>query len=226
MASVPLGTAPFQLRLAAIAGLINRQRFVQQYSNVFYPTHKIAEQPNVRVSISYRVSSPSQSSIMEVLGGVANVLAVVDMAGKVLELCWNYYSSVKAAKTDIELLCNETTDVLHVFKQVEELMKDPQAGKLLASSQLIERTLSEIKKELESLITKLRPETPDKKLPWFYIRALKWPLTSADVDKTLRHLERQKTTLIAALNLDQTYACTRDRRIVSRNILSSNLYLS
>ncbi|KAH0405333.1 hypothetical protein KCU89_g213, partial [Aureobasidium melanogenum] len=141
---------------------------------------------------------------MDLVASISNVLAVVDMAGKVVELCWKYYSDVKAARRDIELLCNETTAVLYVFKQVEEVIQDPHASKLPSTEKHIEQTSSEVKKELDTLITKLRSEIDGKKMPWFSIRALKWPLKSADVKRTLEHLERQKTSLIAALNLDQT----------------------
>ena len=44
----------------------------------------------------------------------------------------------------------------------------------------------------------------DSKMKQFGLRALKWPLTSKEVDKTLLAIERHKATFSLALNTDQT----------------------
>ncbi|KAJ9654373.1 hypothetical protein H2201_009008 [Coniosporium apollinis] len=140
---------------------------------------------------------------MEVLGGAASVIAVVDIAGKVLSLCWKYYSAVKDAKTDIDRLCKEIEAVQGVLKQAQELAKGPKASKLLASKPLIEKIPSELREEFARLEEQLDPGKRRKAMHTFGLRALKWPLTSEQVDKTLRVLERHKTTLLTALTTDQ-----------------------
>jgi len=142
---------------------------------------------------------------MEALGGAASVIAVVDMAGKVASLCWKYYSAVKDAKTDIERLCKEVEAVQGVLKQTQELAKGPKASKLLASKPLIEKIPLELKEEFEQLEKQLDPGKRRKMMHTFGVRALKWPLTSENVDKTLKVLERHKTTLLTALSTDQMY---------------------
>lgn len=142
---------------------------------------------------------------MEALGGAASVIAVADIAGKVLSLCWKYYSAVKDAKTDIDRLCNEIKDVQEVFQKTQELAKGPQAAKLLASKPLIEKIPSQLREEFGRLEDRLNPGKTKKTMQHFGLRALKWPLTSQDVDKTVRVLERYKATLNAALTADLTW---------------------
>ena len=141
---------------------------------------------------------------MEALGGAASVIAVVDIAGKVLFLCFKYYSDVKDAKTDIDRLCNEIKAVREVFQNVQELAKGPQAAKLLASRCLIEKIPSRLKEEFERLEDRLNPGKTKKAMQHFGLRALKWPLTSQDIDKTVQVLERYKATLNTALTADIT----------------------
>src|SRR5258706_13588359 len=91
---------------------------------------------------------------MEVLGGAASVIAVVQIAGKVWSLCWKYYSDAKEAKSDIERLMGTIQMMQTVFQQLEGLAKGPGAIKLDASNPLIE----ELKKEFEILEKLLEPK--------------------------------------------------------------------
>ena len=145
---------------------------------------------------------------MEVLGGAASVIAVVQIAGKVWSLCWKYYSDAKDAKSDIERLLNTINAVQIVFQQVQELAKGPGATKLLASKSVIERIPLELTEEFESLRKILDPGITGRTMRTLGLRALKWPLKKDDVDKTLQVLERHKTTLITALNTDQMLGAT------------------
>jgi len=136
---------------------------------------------------------------MEVLGGAASVIAVVQLSGQILSLCQKYYGEVKDAKTEIENLRNEIAAVQAVLERAQELAGG--TDKLTVSKALIE----DIRAELERLVKLLDPGKRKKAMRTVGLRALKWPFTKADIEKTLRLLERHKTTLITALDTDQMY---------------------
>ncbi len=139
---------------------------------------------------------------MEVLGGAASVIAVVQIAGKVWSLCWKYYSDAKDAKSDIDRLMNNINTVQNVFQQLQQLAEGPEAAKLAASKPVIEKIASELRQEFERLHEILKPKKREKLGSALGLR-LKWPLQKEDVEKTLQLLERHKTTLTTAMNCDQ-----------------------
>ena len=137
---------------------------------------------------------------MEVLGGAASVIAVVQIAGKVWSLCWKYYSDAKEAKSDIERLMGTIQTMQTVFQQVEGLAKGPGAIKLHASNPLIE----DLKQEFEILEKLLEPSNNTISIMRRALgQRLKWPLKKGEVEKILLLLEQHKTTLIIAINCDQ-----------------------
>jgi len=136
---------------------------------------------------------------MEALGGAASVIAVVQLSGQILSLCQKYYEDVKDAKTDIENLRNELTAVQAVLQRAQELAEG--TDKLATSKALME----DLKAELEGLVKMLDPGKRKKAMHTVGFRALKWPFTKSQIEKTLRLLERHKTTLITALDTDQMY---------------------
>ena len=135
-------------------------------------------------------------------------LAIVKMSASVLSIIWKYYSSVKDAKKDIERLEDEIRVVNKVFQSLKDLLDRaniPGTGttKLPVSKSLLEptrRTLSEIQ-ELEK---RLNPNPGRKVMNRVGVRALKWPLQKKDVDGYIARLERDKTTVVSALQIDQT----------------------
>ena len=136
---------------------------------------------------------------MEVLGGAASVIAVVQLSGQILSLCQKYYGDVKDAKNDIENLQNETAAVQAVLQRAQDLAQG--TDKLATTKALIE----ELKAELEGLVRKLDPGKRKKAMRTIGLRALKWPFTKAEIEKSLRLIERHKATLITALDIDQMY---------------------
>ena len=137
---------------------------------------------------------------MEVLGGAASVIAVVQILGKVWSLCWRYYSDAEEAKSDIKRLMGAIQMMQTVFQQLDSLAKGPGALKLDASNPLIE----ELRKEFEILEKLLEPSNNTRFITRrAFGQRLKWPLKKGEVEKTLHLLERHKTTLLIAMNCDQ-----------------------
>jgi len=139
---------------------------------------------------------------MDPLSGAASVIAVVQVAGKVWSLCWKYYSDAQDAKPDIDRIMDYIQDLQHLFQHVQALAKGPDAAKLVASKELLERTALEFEREFKTLQKILEPGKRQGILKSFG-RRLKWPLQKEDVEKIVQLLERHKTTLITAMNCDQ-----------------------
>jgi len=139
---------------------------------------------------------------MDPVSGAASVIAVVQVAGKVWSLCWKYYSDAKDAKPDIDRLMSYVLALQDLFQRVQALAEGPDAAKLVASKEIVERTALELEREFKTLQKILEPGKRQGILKSFG-RRLKWPLQKEDVEKTIQLLERHKTTLITAMNCDQ-----------------------
>ena len=147
---------------------------------------------------------------MEALGAAASVIAVVELAGKVWSITWQYYAEAKNAESDIKRLMNNISAVQEVFQRIERLVNGPDASKWAASKELIERISSELKVEFERLLRDLGAAQmqmiPEKKRKFEFVwrfRKLKWPLQKEDVERAIRLMEQHKTTLITAISCDQ-----------------------
>jgi len=138
---------------------------------------------------------------MDPQSNATSVIAVVQIAGKVWSLCWEYYSGAGDAKPDIDRLMGCTLALQHLLQHVQCLTKDPGAAKLVVSRELIESTAWELEREFKSLQKVLEPgggqDIPKS--------CVEWPLQKEDVEKIIQLLERHKTTLITAMNCDQMY---------------------
>jgi len=137
------------------------------------------------------------------IGEAANVIAVIQISGKILSFCSEYYSKVKSVRKDIERLQGEVKSLNNVLNKVRELLEGPKAARLPASNTLVER-IKQCISELEGLRNKLDPGKGQKTMRGRLFRTLKWPFTSEDVDKSIIMLNRQKEALHLALSIDQT----------------------
>ncbi|EXM12294.1 hypothetical protein FOTG_19205 [Fusarium oxysporum f. sp. vasinfectum 25433] len=144
---------------------------------------------------------------MDGLGSAASVIAVIDLSAKVASLCFQYYSAVNNAKTDIERLHGELDRLETILEGARQLLESPN-GWCLQSSQRLRDGLSGCSSELITLETKLEkklnPGTTRKVMSRFGVRALKWPFESNDVDGIIWTLEQYRDTLSSALTIDQT----------------------
>ncbi|KAJ0421236.1 hypothetical protein BJY00DRAFT_110197 [Aspergillus carlsbadensis] len=144
---------------------------------------------------------------MEGLGATASVIAVIDLAGKVATVLFQYLTAVKHAKTEIERLCEELDRLSATLQSAQRLLDGPNGDQLrTANSQALRRGLNGSYAELVSLEGRLRKKLDSgssRVMSKFGIRSLKWPFDSKDVDRVIAALERQRDTLSAALTIDQ-----------------------
>ena len=142
---------------------------------------------------------------MEALAGAASIIAVIQVADRILALCGKYASAVKDAKEDIGRLASEVEAFHKVLKSVNEMANSGEMKLYISQSVLGELvgTIRECKSTLADLELKLDSGKGRKVMNRFGLRALKWPLKSKDVIKIIEALDRHKGTITLALNFDQ-----------------------
>jgi septal ring factor EnvC (AmiA/AmiB activator) len=144
---------------------------------------------------------------MDGLSGAASVIAVIDISAKVASLCFQYSVEVKHAKGDIERLHRKVNDIKNVLEKLQQLLDKQDKSQLSTTRSLLDplQICSQELEELEATLqAKLKPSQGCKKMQRFGIRALKWPLTSKEVEKAVQNLEKYGNTFSLALQVDQT----------------------
>jgi hypothetical protein len=139
---------------------------------------------------------------MEALGVATSVITAVQISKEILSLCAQYALDVKDAKTGIDRLRNEVATVRDVLKGVQYLVEGEDAPKLPTlntTTVVIDQCLS----ELEHLKTLLNPEKSQHPMKRLGSRALRWPFQKNDVNKIIEALQKYKTTLNLAIDIDQ-----------------------
>jgi Fungal N-terminal domain of STAND proteins len=142
---------------------------------------------------------------MEGLAGATSVIAVIQLADRILTLSGKYALSVKDAKEDIDRFTTEVGSLQSVLKGVAK-MAEGDAMKLCTSHSAVEGLEGIIKRCQSTLLeleSQLDPRKGHKLMSHFGLRALKWPFKSKKVINIIEALDRHKSTIVLALNLDQ-----------------------
>lgn len=94
------------------------------------------------------------------LGAVANVIAVIQLATTVASLCLKYSSAVKNTKLDIKSLQRHTKSLKTTLGGIQQLLKSPYSARLETSQKLYD-TLNNTHSQLAHIVTKLenKPKT-------------------------------------------------------------------
>lgn len=130
------------------------------------------------------------------------ILAVVTTSAAALSHIIQYYSDVKEARQDRERLHEEVKALHDVLQNVQCLANGPNASKVPSLSSYLKASCSP---DIEELEARLNPGKGRKAMKKVGLRALKWPFDKKDVDKYIDRLERHKSTISAALGIDQTW---------------------
>ena len=143
---------------------------------------------------------------MDGLSAAASVIAVIQISGRVFDLCRTYYLEVRDAREDIKRLRDEVTTLQDVLTNVADLAEAPGSAKLsiLGLLNQPDGPLQQCGTELQVLATKLELGQGKDKMKQFGLRALKWPFSSKDIDKAIKAIGRYKATFGLALTADQT----------------------
>jgi len=144
---------------------------------------------------------------MDGLSAATSVIAVIEISAKIASLCLQYSIAVKDAKHDIERVQRTVDDIIHILENIKQLLNRQDKTRLSTTHGLFD-SLRRCLLELEDLKAKLDPGKTRKAMSQIGIRALKWPITSKQVDKVVSTLEAYEQTFSLALQVDQTYVST------------------
>jgi len=139
---------------------------------------------------------------MDGLSAAASVIAIIDISAKVASLCFQYSVAVKDAKNDIEHLGRTVTDVKNVLEAVKQLL-DRENKTRLSTTHKLSNSLKEYLQELQAMQTQLKPGKTRKAMSRIGMRALTWPFTSKQVEKSVASLENYQRIFSLALQIDQ-----------------------
>ena len=141
---------------------------------------------------------------MDPLSVTAGIIAVVQISGAVISLCYEYRTGAKdAAKEAIRITeeLKSLQDVLERLLKLAEIEIARGTSRLQTLQPLLEPggILPRCQDDLTALQLKLAPDTGVKML----MRKLKWPLTEKEVKKAIEDIARTKETISFALITDQ-----------------------
>ncbi|KAK6544815.1 hypothetical protein TWF694_001498 [Orbilia ellipsospora] len=150
---------------------------------------------------------------MEAVGGIASIVALVEVTGKIGLLCGKYVKAVQGAEADVERIAKEAKSFGDLLRKTEEILKGPFGFKLEATEALKD-TFSESKKALERLKTKLDEGVDGaatstklsfwKRKPKLRSKDLKWPFKKQEVENIVRELSSLQSKITSALSIDNT----------------------
>jgi hypothetical protein len=137
---------------------------------------------------------------MDILSGVASVIAAIQISGAVIDICYQYRTGVKDAPKSIIRLMNEVRGIRTVLEGLETVLEEDQHAGIARHATLEEITksdglLGQCYEELETLKRVLEPKQGLRAIG----QVIKWPLAEKDVDKTLQRLQRLNSLFVLAL---------------------------
>jgi hypothetical protein len=135
----------------------------------------------------------------------ASVIAILQVTGTVINICYGYQSGVRNAPRDLDRITNQLISFRAVLENLLTLARTEDKSGLSRLSTLAlliepDGLLCKCKLEVEHLKSSLEPASGWRKVG----QALTWPLKEVDVKKTLNYLEQTTATLQLALTADQT----------------------
>ncbi|KAL4954044.1 WD40-repeat-containing domain protein [Aspergillus filifer] len=144
---------------------------------------------------------------------MTSVVALVEMSEYIVKTCEHYITHVRKAKEEITRLLQEVKSLSGVLDSLKELVEGPNGEKLSITRTLLSdlESCSLVLKDIEAKIRPDETKNPMRRWGW---RALKWPLKSQEVEKSVNDLEKFKTTFSLALEADQvSYTVAIDQKI-------------
>jgi hypothetical protein len=141
---------------------------------------------------------------MEPLSATASAIAILQISGAIITICYDYRTRIKDAKKEASRIINGLNSLRHVIDFLFALLEDESEHKTvqrLALNKLAEDDgpLAKCLVELKALEEKLKP-----KEGWRAAKAaILWPLKESDVKKALQDIDSTKSTIQLALAVDQ-----------------------
>lgn len=132
-----------------------------------------------------------------------SVTVAADLSAKIIILCSKYFVNVAHARAEVERLKDQLKSLETTLRQASHLLEHPNS-QLLSASRELDGPLQKCQAELQRLRDKLEPNTKEKAMRRFGLRAAKWPLNKGEVGAVVASLVEYREAIIAILQIDQT----------------------
>ena len=165
---------------------------------------------------------------------VASLIALAQISGSIISLCYDYRRGVQRAQKDVAQILRETQSLRNVIEQLIRLLDKDDAGSevylpSLRNISLNDGPFSEFQNDLKKLEDRLRsPVTKWQRLG----NQLLWPLRERDVKQALESIHRMKGIVEFGLIADATTSIveiqknTRDLKDRILDFQRSTIHLS
>ncbi|OQE34671.1 hypothetical protein PENCOP_c016G07939 [Penicillium coprophilum] len=142
----------------------------------------------------------SVSFLMDGLSTTASVVAVIQLAKGIVNICGGYIQGVKDSTEEIKSLQHQVADLQVALEKLSELRQRPGGNKVPTSQTLID----DANQSLKTLEKKIKPRSKRKFMSKPWARSLMWPLTRTEVKKILKELESYVSSFTFSLELYQS----------------------
>lgn len=140
--------------------------------------------------------------MVEPIGLAGTLIAIVQICGKVVSVCYEYRSGVKSAPREISLVLDEVTSVRNIIERLLNIL-DADDTSALPSLQSMNEPDAPLQKCLTELLDLKKSLKLEYKLKLKLKRStLMWPLRRVDVEKRLAAIASIKATLQLAMSAD------------------------
>ncbi|KAJ5796214.1 uncharacterized protein N7518_004754 [Penicillium psychrosexuale] len=140
---------------------------------------------------------------MDPLSGAASVIALVQVTGTIVQICGKYINNVKNATQDIQRFQEKIVALAQVLQSLDKVTRGSNGNKLTTTQDLVD-TIAKCSSALARLKDKIDPETTQRGMRKWGLRAFRWPLARSELDDAIMELEWYKTTFALSLQVDQT----------------------
>lgn len=138
------------------------------------------------------------------LSMAASIIAVIQITGSVVSLCYDYRSGAQNASKEMKQLTDEVISLRDVLEAILKLVDEGSTENFhLSTLKLLTQTdgpLSKCKTEMKLLEAELKPAMGIRAVA----RTLKWPFARGEVERKVERLNRLKGSLTLALVTDHT----------------------
>jgi hypothetical protein len=141
---------------------------------------------------------------MDGLSSAASVIAVIQLTGSLVKLCGGYIQEVKDARDEISTLQQAVAGLQGTLQDLHRFLQSND-GKVLPTSSRLVSNITDCLSDLQALEERLDPGKGQKLMRKMGLRALRWPLKRAEMEGVVRGLERQQSSFLLSLQVDQTY---------------------
>jgi DNA repair exonuclease SbcCD ATPase subunit len=132
-----------------------------------------------------------------------SVTVAADLSAKVILLCAKYFVNVAHARAEVERLKEQLKSLETTLRQAKHLLEHP-SSQFLSASRELDDPIQKCQAELQRLRDKLEPNTKDKAMRKFGLRAVKWPFSKGEVEAITVSLVEYREAITAILQIDQT----------------------